>query len=563
MISMPKKDYSSWSKEELIKELRKAEKRKKYGIVWEDKPEQVALFCKEKLPVLEEDRSKKIIKDEEKSVNILIEGDNYHALSVLNYTHKGGVDVVYIDPPYNTGAKDWKYNNDYVDVNDQWRHSKWLSMMEKRLRLAKNLLKYNGVLICAIDDNEFHHLGCLLEDIFNGWEMHCITIVHNPRGIQGHNFSYTHEYAYFVFRKGLRAIGNRKIKKEEIDWRTLRDSGKESLRTDARNCFYPIIVKDEKILGFGDVPLESFHPTQSTEERKGKYYVWPVDSQSIERKWRYARQSVESIKHLLRVKKVSNGYDIEIGKDFGTVRTVWQDSKYDASEYGTKLLQALVPETPFDFPKSVYNVYDCIAPIISTRKDAVVLDYFAGSGTTGHAVLILNKEDGGDRKFILCTNNENNNGSGLGIAEGVCLPRIKKVIEGHENYPNITGIEANLRYYKTNFVDAEPTDANKKKIVEKSTEMLCLKEDCFDQIKESRNFRIFTNNQGKLLGIVYDDDAIEPFKIEVKKLKKRFVVYVFSLDESAREEEFEDVKDFVELKPIPAVILNVYKRIFK
>jgi len=560
---MPKKDYSSWSKEELVRELKKVEKRKKYGIVWEDKPEQVALLCKEKLPVLTEDKSKEIVTDKEKPVNILIEGDNYHALSVLNYTHKGKIDVIYIDPPYNTGARDWKYNNDYVDINDQWRHSKWLSMMEKRLRLAKNLLRNNGVLVCAIDDNEVHHLGCLLEEIFNDWDMHCVTIVHNPRGIQGSNFSYVHEYAFFLFRKGLKVIGPRKIKKEEIDWRTLRDSGKESLRSDARNCFYPIIVKNEKIVGFGDVPLEVFHPKKQTEEKNGKYWVWPIDVQGIERKWRYARQSVESIKHLLRVKKINGGFDIEIGKDFGIVRTVWQDSRYDAAEYGTKLVQALVPKTPFDFPKSVYNVYDCLAPIISERKNAIVLDYFAGSGTTGHAVMMLNKEDGGNRKFILCTNNENNNGNGLGIAEGVCYPRIKKVIKGHKDYPEITGIKANLKYYKTDFVDADPSDKNKRKMVAKSTEMLCLKEDCFDEVMQGHKFKIFTNGQGKYLGIIYDDDGIEPFKKEAKKMKKKFVVYVFSLDESAREDEFEDVADLVELKPIPAVILNVYKRIFK
>jgi len=561
---MVKKDYSNWSKQDLIEEIKKLEKRKKYGIVWEVKPEQVALLCKEKLPILTEDKSKEIETDKEKPVNILIEGDNYHALSVLNYTHKGRIDVIYIDPPFNTGARDWKYNNDYVDINDSYRHSKWLSMMEKRLRLAKNLLKNDGVLICAIDENEVSHLGTLLEEIFPSWEIHLITIIHNPRGIQGKNFSYTNEFAFFIFRKGLKVIGSRKIKEEDIDWRGLRDSGKESLRTDARNCFYPILVQNEKIIGFGNVLENGHHPKKQTEEKDGKYYVWPIDIKGIERKWRYARQSVESIKDLLKVKKIKQGYDIEIGKDFGIVRTVWQDSKYDASEYGTKLIQDLVPSASFDFPKSVFNVYDCLTPIIVERKRAIILDYFAGSGTTGHAVMILNKEDGGNRRFILCTNNENNNGDNTGgIAEKVCYPRIKKVIEGHKDWPDITKIKGNLKYFKTDFVDAQPTDRNKRKLVDKSTEMLCLKEDCFDVVMKSHEFKIFTDSQGKNLGIIYDDDGIEPFKKEVKKLKKKFVVYVFSLDESAREEEFEDVADLVELKPIPAVILNVYKRIFK
>jgi adenine-specific DNA-methyltransferase len=170
---------------------------------------------------------------------------------------------------------------------------------------------------------------------------------------------------------------------------------------------------------------------------------------------------------------------------------------------------------------------------------------------------MLNKEDEHNRKFILCTNNEN------GIAENICYPRIKKVIAGHKDHPSITKISSNLKYFKTDFVDAQPTDRNKRKLVDKSTEMLCLKEDCFEEVKKSRDFRLFTNNQGKHLGIIYDDDGIEPFKKEARKLKEKFIVYVFSLDESAREEEFEDITDLVELKPIPAVILNVYKRIFK
>jgi adenine-specific DNA-methyltransferase len=552
-----RKNYQGWSNEELIEELQKLEKRTPYGIVWEDKPEDVAEMCKEKLPVLVEEKGKEINKDSQKSTNIIIEGDNYHALSVLNYTHKGKIDVIYIDPPYNTGAKDWKYNNDYVDINDNYRHSKWLSMMAKRLKLAKNLLKSDGVLICAIDDNEFHHLGTLLEQIFYSHEIHCITIVHNPRGIQGSNFSYTHEYAYFVFRKGLKVIGPRKIKAEDVDWRNLRDNGGESLRTDARNCFYPIIIENEKIVGFGEVLPNDSHPTQQTMSKGKRYFVYPIDKQKIERKWRYARQSVEDIQHLLRTKKTKTGYEIEIGKDFGTVRTVWQDSRYDSNEYGTKLIHNLVPTSDFDFPKSVYNTFDCIAPILYERKNAIVLDYFAGSGTTGHAVMMLNKSDGQDRRFVLCTNNENK------IAEEVCFPRIKKVISGHKDYEDITNIPTNLKYFKTAFVDGASTDRNKKNLVDKSTEMLCLKEDCYGEVKTAKDYAIFRNASDKYLGIVYDEEGIDSFKKEIKRINRKAIVYIFSLDESAKEEEFEDIANLVELKPIPAVILNVYRRIFK
>lgn len=541
----------------LKNEIKRLKSRKKFGLVWENKTEQVVELCKEKLPVLEEDIEKEIKKDDKLPTNILIEGDNYHALSVLNYTHKNQIDVIYIDPPYNTGAKDWKYNNHFVDINDGYRHSKWLSMMSKRLLLAKNLLKRDGVLVCAIDENELNRLGLLLEEIFTNHELHCVTIIHNPRGIQGKNFSYTHEYAYFSIPRGKKAIGHRRIKEGNIVWRNLRDNGGESLRTDARNCFYPMIVKDDKIIGFGDVVPNEIHPTKQELHKSGEIFIYPIDSKGIERKWRYARQSVEEVKNLLRVKKNRSGYEIEIGKDFGTVRTVWQDSKYDANEYGTKIVHNLVPDTHFDFPKSVFNTYDCIAPILYDKKDATILDFFAGSGTTGHAVSILNKEDNGNRKFILCTNNEN------GIAQEVCYPRIKSVIEGKKGYEEITGISSNLKYFKTTFVDSDPTDKNKKELIDKSTEMLCLKEDCFDLVENGGNFKIFKNNQNKHIGIVYDDSGIQQIKEKIKVINKKTIVYVFSLDESAREEDFEEINNLVELKPIPVAILNVYKGIFR
>ena len=548
------------TKEELIAEIERLEnelkRKKKYGLVWEEKPEEVVDMCKKKLPIVKEVKTKQIATDKNKPVNLLIEGDNYHALSVLNYTHPRKIDIIYIDPPFNTGAKDWKYNNNYVDINDAYRHSKWLSMMSNRLKIAKNLLKENGVLICAIDDNEFHHLGTLLEEIFFGYEIHCITIVHNPRGIQGSNFSYTHEYAYFVFRKGLKVIGSRKINPEDIAWRNLRDNGGKSLRTDARNCFYPIILEADKVVGFGDVLKDRVHPKRQTIANGKKYFVYPIDRQGIERKWRYARQSVESVKHLLGVKKTPKGYEIEIGKDFGIVRTVWQDSKYDSNEYGTKLVHSLVPNTSFDFPKSIFNTYDCIAPIVYERKNAIVLDYFAGSGTTGHAVMLLNKEDGGNRKFILCTNNEN------GIAEEVCYPRIDRVIRGHKDYPDITRIPANLKYFKTDFVDAEPTDKNKKRLTEQATEMLCIKEGTFEPVLDKEDFKIFKNSE-HYTGIIFDQLAIPEFKKAIKDIKGNFSVYVFSLSDETFDDEFTDIKQKIKLSPIPEAILRVYRRIFR
>lgn len=561
---MVKDDFDQWSKTELVKEIRKLKKRKKYGIVWEDKPEKVAELCKEKLPILEEDTRREIKSNNKKSTNILIEGDNYHALSVLNYTHKGKVDIIYIDPPYNTGARDWKYNNDYVDINDQWRHSKWLSFMEKRLRLSKRLLRHNGVLICTIDKNEHPALGLLLQEIFPNKEIVCVTIIHNPGGIQGKNFSHTNEYAYFVHPKKGSFIST--VKRDDVPPTAFRDWGKEtSKRNAAKNCFFPIYIRNEKIIGFGEVCEDSFHPKSSNVKKDDMIEVYPIDSGGVERKWRFSRQSVDSIKDELIYKKIKGEYSIFREKKDYRWKTVWVDSKYNANVYGTKLLNNII-SGEFPYPKSLYAVQDCIKAIIHNKNKAIVLDFFAGSGTTGHAVLDLNNKDGGNRRFILCTNNENNNGNGGGIAEEVCYPRIKKVTKGYIgniDKKQYGGLQGNLKYYKTEFVDAEPTDENKKRLVDKSTEMLCLKEDCFNEVKSGKNYKIFNNSQDKYLGIIYEDNGIDLLKKEIKKLNKKAVVYVFSLDESAREEEFEDVEKLVELKPIPAVILNVYKRIFK
>jgi len=350
--------------------------------------------------------------------NLIIKGNNLLALHSLKKRFAGRVKLIYIDPPYNpdSPSNTFCYNNNFNE-------STWLTFMKNRLEVAKSLLGKNGAMIVAIDENEQAPLGMLLREIFKEYEIHCITIVHNPRGVQGTNFSYVHEYAFFILPKGIKSIGNRKIAENDITWSNFRNWGGESLRGDAKNCFYPIIVKDGQVVSFGEVLSEDEHPEKQTEKRGEEFYVYPVDSKGVERKWRYARQSVEEVKHLLRVRNTKSGYEIEIGKDFGTYRTVWEDPKYDANEYGTKLVKSLVPGCKFDFPKSLWNVYDCLYSVVSNDKDAIVLDFFAGSGTTAHAVLEINKKDNGNRQFILCEQ--------MYYVDTVTKERVKKVIENN------------------------------------------------------------------------------------------------------------------------------------
>lgn len=531
-----KRDYSNWSKEELLRELNKSEKRKKYGVVWEDKLEVVAELCKEKLPILEEEKSKEI--KDGKETNILIEGDNYHALSVLNYTHKGAIDVIYIDPPYNRGNEGFRYNDKIVDEEDPYRHSKWLSFMAKRLTLTKGVLKKTGLIFISIDDNEFAQLKLLCDEIFgeNNF-VACITWrqLHTVKN-SARFFSKNTEFV-LIYAKSLNDIVKLRQPSDKGEAYTLDDNdGKGQYKYDplsARNRNIEYEFYFEKWDLKWKAPQGSY-PRYSQETLKRLYEAGEIA-------WKPGWKEPKAKRYLSRV------------QEGVPPSTFWDGSEVGFNATATGELATILSRDAFLSPKPTGLIKRCIE-IGTSKKDATILDFFAGSGTAGQAVLELNITDNGTRTFILCTNNENN------IASDICYPRIRNVIKG---FNGTKGLGGNLKYYKTAFVDAKPTDKNKRKLVDKSTEMLCLKEDCFDESAKGKNFRMFTNIQNKNLGIIYDDDGIDPFKKEVKKLNRKFVAYVFSLDDSAREEEFEDIAGLVELRPIPAVILNVYRRIFK
>ncbi len=576
------KDYSQLSKEELIKIVEKLESRKKYGLIWDEEKvkEQFEKDAENALPVLKEIGSKEITdKDPSKPVNILIEGDNYHALSVLNFTHQGKIDAIYVDPPYNTGARDWKYNNDYVDSTDSYRHSKWISFMRKRLNLAKNLLTDEGIICVTIDDYEVARLIMIMEEVF-GEENHLGTVVikNNPSGRSTEKgFSIAHEYALFFAKSEKAKIGRLERNEDQIarykekdtngvfEWVNFRKHG--STRAESPKMFYPLFITKDSIR----VPKLEWNNskedwTMQEKPKSGETVSYPIDEDGHERRWKWGIERVrEEIAEMKVGKDRSGNYAVYIKSrmnDEGMLPLTWWDKKeYSATTHGTNLLKSIFSKlNAFSYPKSLYAVIDCLK-VMANKKDSVILDFFAGSGTTGHAVLQLNKEDKGARKFILVTNNENN------IAEEVTLPRMKKVMSGYKlkNNGNVDGLGGSLKYFKTKFVKKNSNgDDFKTRITNECTEMLCLREGVFDEVKKTDHYRIFQQGD-KTLAVYYslNRKLLPTLKKELEKIDGEKTLYCFTLDATGLSKtEFANWHG-VTLEPIPQKILDVYKQIYE
>ena len=464
----------------------------------------------------------------------LIEADNYHALQLLEYLYAGKVDCIYIDPPYNTGAKDWKYNNDYVDGSDAYRHSKWLSFMQRRLKLAKKLLNpKDSVLIVTIDEKEYLHLGCLLEEMFSEGNMQMISSAINGKGVaRNSEFARVNEYVYIVrFGEcGVNPlplpdewIGNVKTSTtKQVRWGSLMRSGSGALRSDSPGCFYPIFIsKDKKhFCGAGEVvPAEVDRSTVEVPE--GIIALFPIHDDGVEGRWQYSREKFLEIqrKGYVRIstqtangkeatlryisegwqKKVESGQITVLGRaEDGSViiddsdyekefipGNQWWIPAHDATEFGSKLLTNFIGKR-FSFPKSLYAVHDVIRFFVTNNPNALIVDFFAGSGTTMHAVNLLNAEDGGHRRCIMVTNNEVSADEAktlkdkgyqpgdaewekLGIAHYVTWPRTVCSIKGQDvngaplkgdylgSEPPMhmaDGFKANAAFFKLSFLDS-------------------------------------------------------------------------------------------------------------
>lgn len=568
---MAKKDYSQLAKEDLLKVIEKLESRKKYGLIWDEEKtkEQFEKESENALPVLKEVKGKEIKTDPNKPTNILIEGDNYHTLSVLNYTHQGKVDVIYADPPYNTGNNSWRYNNNYINLDDAFRHSKWLSFMSKRIRLAKNLLKEDGVFVLTIDDYEIFPVGLLLDDIFGEQNrIGILAIEVNPRGRTTNKFFATsHEYILFYAKNAeLAEIHNLPLTDEQITafnfedeisrYRLLpfRRSGGLSTPEERPNSHYPIYYN--KKTGYIGI-----------EKKQGCVEIIPMDGSGKKRVWRQTRPSLmEAVKRGdMVIKEGKKGYTVLMKdriKEGRKPKTIWIDPLFDASSHGTVLLQKILGKRKsFDYPKSLHAVIKTLAVLLPKKKDALVLDFFAGSGTTGHAIMEINRQDNGTRSFILATNNENK------IAEEVCYPRIKNVVRGYRTEKGKVekGFGGNLKYYKTVFVkNSISRDDLKMRITRECTEMLCLREGIFEEVKAKPDYHIFEQN-GRIMGVYYalERHGLEQFKKELDKLSGKKIVYCFTLDPLGLDKsDFADWEG-VSLEPIPQKILDIYEQIYE
>lgn len=566
---MAKKDYSNLTKEQLLEVIEKLEGKKKYGLVWDEErvPEKVVTDCQDKLPVLTEVKDKEIITNEDEPTHILIEGDNYHALSVLNYTHKGKIDLIYIDPPYNTGAKDWKYNNDYVDKQDTFRHSKWLTMINHRLQLARNLLKDDGIIVCAIDHNELFTLGVLMDEIFyEENRLGIVSVVHKPEGRNQEKFFGTsNEFALFYSKnKSLSKFNKIAIDEETADKFTETDEkGNYRLKNFIRMADGKYATKEAKPKFYYPIYVSDDLKTISLEKSNDLKAIYPIIKSGVERTWKTLPNTfLDYLNEGNIIAKKENEEIVIYEKLYEdqVIRTHWIKKEYHAYHFGTKILDNILGEKKFNFPKSVHLIED-ILKLITKKNNSIILDFFAGSGTTGHAVLNLNKKDGGNRRFILCTNNENE------ICEEVTYPRVKNVIIGYKNdkKENIEGLGNNLKYFKTYFVaNNRNKDQLKIDITKQCTEMLCLKEGIFNLIKEEVDYKIFQQSN-RYLAVYYDfaNASLDELKDVMNTLKGEKVLYCFTVDTNGLDKaNFSDWKN-IRLEPIPQKILDVYKRIFK
>ena len=521
--------------------LEAIEEKPHYGLVWEESSEEAWDAMQDKLPVFVEDANKRLDAAPAGSPNhVLIEGDNLNALAALSYSHAGKIDVIYIDPPYNTGNKDFVYNDSFVDKEDGYRHSKWLSFMDKRLRIAKKLLSEKGVIFISIDDNEQAALKLLCDELFGA--RNCLaTVVQKSRDSISGDLLFSPNHNYLLVY----------AKKQELIF-----ANKDNFRI-------PVEV-NEKLFKNPD------------NDPRGPWKLNPVDGPGGARKgnpyytflgvtgfYRYSEEMMQKYYEdgLIIKRKTSLGkkYFLSQAKaKKGVPPTTWWDDAGKTAN-GTKLLQQIVPETTFNNPKPIELIIRCLQLM---EKDSTILDFFAGSGTTLHATMQLNSEDGGHRKCILVTNNENN------ICEKVAYERNKRVVQGYTTPKGdqVAGLaNNNLRYYKTTFVPRSLSNRNRRALMSSLVDLLCIKNDIYQEQEtfggkrfKKSVLRYFKDEAGQMLVILNENvvSTIVPMIAEVATKQHPLKVYVYADGPYAYDDEFKSVLPVIDLCALPDAFLQ-------
>ncbi|MGO4600387.1 site-specific DNA-methyltransferase [Terrabacter sp. 2YAF2] len=573
----------------------------------------------------------KVERGGDKPYHAVINAENYHALQTLLFTHRGKVDCIYIDPPYNTGAKDWKYNNNYVEGDDLYRHSKWLAFMERRMQLAKELLNpESSVLIVTIDEKEYARLALLLEQVFPDARIQMVTAVTNPNGsARLGELTRVNEFIFFCFLGNAKPVATqrslrgepREESTEQVRWERLMKGSNNALRSDRPNLFYPVFVDADtwRILGVGQaLPPEQDRHTVSPPE--GAEIVWPLSREGVEKRWQVSVDSFKkmvasgtarvgsydsknrqwSISYLNRgqVERWERGDYEEVGRDENGVvilratgvvpkaaPTVWDSSAHNAGEHGSRLLRTLMPDRKFPFPKSLYAVEDTLAIVLASRPSAVVLDFFSGSGTTAHAVMRLNKQDGGRRQCFSVTNNEvgvdeqkalgkrdlrpgDPEWEALGICDFITKPRMTAAITGKtpggmpikgayrftDEFPMADGFEENIEFFTLTYEAPLRMASNRE--FKKIAPLLWLR-------AGSHGRRIDDISNGwdvaDVYGVIADLDQAEPFLKALADNDEATMVFIVTDEDRLFEALVAELPEHVE----PVRLYEAYLRNFE
>tara|TARA_B100000963_G_scaffold351522_1_gene363210 strand:- start:212 stop:2044 length:1833 start_codon:yes stop_codon:yes gene_type:complete len=605
----------SMTKDELLAEIQRLNrdlivernkiKKADYGLVWVDVEEAFEGDAENKLPILEEVKDKAITNNDGNPTHILIEGDNYHALTCLNYTHKGKIDLIYIDPPYNTGSDGFMYKDkrvldkfpdgDYVPKDHAFRHSYWLSFMSKRLELARDLLSESGKIVISIDDNELANLILLCSKVFGSSnQVSILPTIMNLKGNQDEfAFAGTHEYTV-VFAKNIDkcSFNQFRIEDEELEsWdeddigffkkgANIRATGEADKRADRPEMFYPILVKDNEAFSITSLEhsmlynkeLKKFNDSHLTNiidkyEKNGFEVILPLSGDEYGRwRWAYSEKNKKRLKFDIIISHTKSGVSINKKQrpSLGDVPTKKPKSIFYKPVYssgnGTNQLKNILPGNKFKAPKPVDLIKDLLS--ISSDKNSIVLDFFAGSATTLHACLELNNE-GANIQNIICTNNEGN------ICQDVTYPRAEKVING---YKNLKGLEVaplsnSLKYYKTSFVgnNSIPSvnDKDKTELAQKAGCLLSIAENTLDEVEHTSHFQFFKSNY-RNTAIYFQEDLseLDAFVNKVEKLETPTTVYLFSWGNKSEFESMFDHIPNISIKTLPQPILEIYKKIY-